>query len=393
MIWSLVLVPVLAAIAAWLFFDKKMLWWEPAITILVTIVIIFVCVKASEISQTSDTEWLGYYVAETRYYEPWDEEVTYTVTVDDGDTYDSKGNVQHHSHTETRTRIDEHGPEWTYILNSGGQVWVDKEDYERWASLWKHSEFVDMHRCYYSKNGNMYRSPFDNITEHLAPYTVEETYENRVKASGSVFKHRKLDDPKNLGLHDYPSIVEHDLRAVLGNCSRSSDADSILRRANAMLGMHKQVRMFLLLYRDLPQQTALDQETYWQGGNKNEFVLCVGLDKQDTVQWAKAFSWTEREDLKIRVAQRAMSQKKFDAVDVANFMTREVSLCFERKHFKDFSYLTVEIGWTAVVVTFVLVLLFNIGYTVYIGIRDDFKDRHLNNGLNFTKFRCFKRDR
>jgi len=393
MIWFLVIVPVLAAIASWLFFDKKMLWWDPGVSIIATIIVVFVCVRVSEISQTADTEWLGFYVAEARYYEPWDEKVTYTEEVNDGDTRDSRGRVQHNSHTEVRTRIDEHAPEWTFILNSGEEVWVDQEDYEKWKTVWKKTELVDMHRDYHSKDGDMYRVPFDNVTDHLAPYVIEEIYENRVKASGSVFKHKKIDDPKSLGLYDYPSIVEHDLQAVMGNCSRSSDADTILRRANAMLGMHKQVRMFILLYRDAPQQTAVDQESYWQGGNKNEFILCVGLDKQDSVQWAKAFSWTEREDLKVRVAQHAMNQKKFDVVETANFMTKEVSLCFERKHFRDFSYLSVEMGVAALITTIVLVLLFNIGYVVYIAVRDNFKFRRLDLRSNFTKFQFFKRSR
>ena len=35
------------------------------------------------------------------------------------------------------------------------------------------------------------------------------------------------------------------------------------------------------------------QKSYWEGGNENELVLCVGMDSlTGTVNWAQTFSWS-----------------------------------------------------------------------------------------------------
>jgi hypothetical protein len=83
---------------------------------------------------------------------------------------------------------------------------------------------------------------------------------------------------------------------------------------NALLGRKHQIRVWVLLYRDQPRDISKRQEALWKGGNKNELVICVGLNKANEFQWAEVFSWTKREDLKVSVRDYIQAQKKLDLV-------------------------------------------------------------------------------
>ena len=65
--------------------------------------------------------------------------------------------------------------------------------------------------------------------------------------------------------------------------------------------------------------------------------------------------------------------KKLDAVAIVEWLIPEVVKKFERKHFRDFKYLSVEPSLTWLVVTFVLTLIVNIGVSFYV-ILNEFEE-------------------
>jgi hypothetical protein len=84
------------------------------------------------------------------------------------------------------------------------------------------------------------------------------------------------------------------------------------------------------------------QEAYWKGGNKNELVICIGLSSQDSrVLWVSPFSWTPNRQLLVDLRRDIMEVNNYDPNQIYSVVNSKMD-SFERKHFKEFSYLTVE---------------------------------------------------
>lgn len=73
--------------------------------------------------------------------------------------------------------------------------------------------------------------------------------------------------------------------------------------------MKHQVRVWVLLFNNLPRETGLLQEAYWVNGNKNELVICIGLN-EDKIMWSHIFSWTESQTIKIELRNFIYPSKK-----------------------------------------------------------------------------------
>ena len=364
-IWFSLAIPIITAIFLFAFFKRKTLWWEFLIPFVTSIFLIFICKLTSEFTATRSTEYLSYYILTVKYYEPWDELVTYfeTHTDDKGNTY-----------TDIHTRVDYHGPEWEADLSNQDKMSISNENYVKCRDAWKNAEKIDMHRDYHSIDGDMVQSHFSGGDSTLEPVVISHWYENRVQASNSVFKFEKV-DPKNTFVYNYPSIEDNHMRAFLGECPNVDIANRLLEVANSKYGSDKQVRIMVLLFKDLPLSVGINQENYWKGGNKNEFVVCIGINSVGDITWCYPFSWTEREDLKVSVRDHILGRemKKLDAVAIVEWLIPEVVKKFERKHFRDFKYLSVEPSLTWLVVTFVLTLIVNIGVSFYV-ILNEFEE-------------------
>jgi hypothetical protein len=80
----------------------------------------------------------------------------------------------------------------------------------------------------------------------------------------------------------------------------------------------------------------------------------------------------------------------FDAVAAVDFIGPKLQESFVRKHFEDFSYLTVEPPLWAVITTYVVMLLVNGGLAVFI-VKNDFHegDRSTKLGDFFSRRRRY----
>jgi hypothetical protein len=113
------------------------------------------------------------------------------------------------------------------------------------------------------------------------------------------------------------------------------------------------------------------QEAYWKGGNKNEFILCVGV-KDKYIQWTKVISWTDREQLKVRVARKVKEMDTLSMPNVINYVAGEVRDGFVKKDFRQFDYLTVEPTETACIVALIISLLLTIGLMIF-SVEDEYE--------------------
>ena len=93
--------------------------------------------------------------------------------------------------------------------------------------------------------------------------------------------------PKLSGMDHDPVLVQPGLDASDININQQS-----IRRVNAFCGHDNQIHVFVLLFKASEGiEIAYRQRSYWKGFNKNEFVVCLGMDG-NSVKWCQPMSWT-----------------------------------------------------------------------------------------------------
>ena len=371
-IWFALLVPVVGVLLINVFWKHQVAWWESVLPIVVCAILIGVMKLSVETCQTADTEYWTGYVVEADYYEPWDEWVTETCYRTVTST-DSEGNTTEETESYDCSHSEYHGPEWWATDNNGISVAIDSQMFESFCKLFGQRQFVDMHRSYYTQDGDKYEAHWNQLFSTIVPMTHTHNYENRVQASHSLYNFRPI-DPKKCNVFEYPPMSAgffkgtnyFGIPSVLSkvNVPGQQAADTRLSAINALYGREKQIRVWMLIWG--PGSTlndAMDQEQYWKRGNKNELVLCIGLNEKNEPAWSYAFSWTEQEAVPIRAREAVESQRgqTINLVKVADDLRPLIEKEWIRKRFRDFSYLSVDPPTWSVFLTYILTALVTAG--------------------------------
>lgn len=372
-IWIAVVLPLVTTGVLFVIFNHKVTWWELGIQIVVPFLLTLGAKSCAESSQTQATEYWGSYVASAAYCEPWNEKVSCRHDIpcahpeyskdSDGRRYQS-GYKHFNDGYYHAFDVDEHGPDWTLYTSAGGSINVSEGTFANLCTQFGNKVFVNLNRHYYTRNGNKYSTEWKGEWEKLEPLTTIHTYENRVQATHNVFNFAKV-DPKDFGLYEHPGISSYRQQCVLGDAGPDHLGAKKIEYLNAVLGSSRQVRLYVLIFKNQSIQAGLDQEAYWKAGNKNEFTTCIGVDDEYNVQWCHVFSWTEVDILKIEARSFITDQKTLDVMAYANWLAKEIPEKWQRKNFKDFSYITVDPPFSAVVWTFVITLLVSLGMGVF----------------------------
>lgn len=385
-IWLALLIPVLTAGVLYVFFNKETVWWEFLIPFAVSALLILIMKLSCEAAQTSDTEYWGEKITQAVYSEPWDEKVSCRHPIScshpeyckDKDGKEYQCGYKHSNDGYYHPfDIDYHSEYWEITTEFNNSSNISKQEYERLVTKWGNKNFIDKHRSYYSIDGDWYVTYFPKVDEKIECYVSQHYYENRVQASQNVFNYQEVtDEEKKLyGLYEYPEIYQgYKQKGILGyGDTTQKTAENKVQIINAKLGPKKQVKLFVLVFRNKPEESAYYQECLWKGGNKNEFVLCIGVDDLMKVKWCKPFSFTENQDIKINSRNFVKQQEKLNLSKVADFMQIEIDKNFKRKQFVEFSYLTVEPKTWQVVLTFVLTVIVNVIVSFFL-VTNEIKD-------------------
>jgi hypothetical protein len=366
-IWFAALIPFIGAGAIFWVWNKKVAIWEALVMMVVPLGLIAGAKSCSEYSQTQATEYWGGYVTTAEFFEDWDERVSCRHPIYVTETHtDSKGHTyttQRYVGNQHSYDVDYHPEYWEVNTSVKETKEISRGFYENLCKQFGNRVFVNLHRSYHSKNGNKYVATWKYEPETIEPVTVSRSYENRVQASQSVFNFKTV-DPHDYGLYKHPPVSGFSQQVTHGP-GATAPAEKKFQYLNATLGAPKQVRLYVLVFQNQPIQAAMEQEAFWKRGNKNEFVTCIGVDKDLEVQWSHVFSWSEVEELKILARNQVMGMKKLDLVAYADWLGPQIQSKWVRKNFDDFNYLTVEPTISAVIWTFVVTLLVTVGIGVY----------------------------
>lgn len=363
------IIPIIAGI--WMFFRYKERNPEKSIVfalitgvapVILGIAVFFLMRASNGESQ----EFHGAYVVSTSYYEPWNEMVTVTKTrtVPRG----------HRNVTETYTthELRRHSEEFRYKDNLGNDKGISKQMFDEINQRMGNPEpvFRDMHRHYHTEDGDAYDRSFNGYDSCMFTLTYSESYWNPVKANPyTIFGYERMEKEEagELGLFEYSDIEESDQKCLLG--LDRPDIDRKIRELNARYGKVKQFRMYVLVFKDKGPEIAEQQKRYWCNGNKNEFIVCLGLNNRK-ISWCRAFSWADNPILEIR--SRNWFREHPDVSDLLKYPDFIKSNLNEwkRKEFKDFDYLNVDLTPTQSWIFCILVIVFTMIAVVWIDLEN-----------------------
>jgi hypothetical protein len=304
----------------------------------------------------TDVEFNGHIIVKARYYEYWSTWVQQTCSYTTTCCCDSKGsNCQTETHYYDCSYCDQNPAHWEAIDDNGNKFTISEEKYNLLKRQWSSTpQFVDLNRnidqsgsC--GVDGDMFEIRWDGKIETAEASVTTHEFTNKLKVSHSAFNFPiiKPEIAKSQGLYDYPGFYDdYKQRAVLGLDSFNIQGRDTIQRMfeffNGYMGPRFKVKVFTLLYRNKPIDIAFKQEQYWQGGNQNEFVVCIGLNDTLGVDWVKPFTWCDNKRVSVDTREDIAELGHFDRNAIYNIYNTNIRQYFHYKSFKDFNYLKFE---------------------------------------------------
>lgn len=217
-----------------------------------------------------------------------------------------------------------------------------------------------------SPDGTDLDDDFPNSVEYLQnawklgyPTASTHHYENKLQASYSLYKHDEINLEDYPGLPDYPDQVRDYIHIdrLIGSFPNKDKASITLNSWNTKLnklvddpenpGKKKSWKQVNIVVVNLGSNTTIDHgyalQDHWENGNKNDYIVSMGMDDSGNVKWIYPFSWTESQMLNIVIRDEVINTAKYeDAEDLINFIGQEVEDKFVRKEMADYEYIQIE---------------------------------------------------
>lgn len=388
LIWFNILIPIAAIMILLFRFKKQMAWWEYVLLFVIPVIAIAIAKFTSVSSQTKDHEIWNSYLTSARYVEYWSTWVDQTCSEEYACGTDSDGNTTYCTRYYDCSYCSENSAYWEAYDNIGRTYRISQTQFEMLCKKWGNRTFVDMRRSIDRSgscgvDGDAYTTKWNGVFETIVPIANKHSYKNKVQASKSVFKFQDVDsiDIAELGLFEYPSFDRWNYNPILGD--NNIYASERLRKHNARLGSLKQVHMLVAVYKNRTLESAMMQENYWQGGNKNEAILCIGLDEKK-IDWVHVISWTEEERMKIDIRDSVMNMD-YDLVNIVDYFANTVQRQYKRKEFADFDYISIQPTPRAVMITFIITLILTVGLSIFFVLNPFTFDDPANNYSGYRR--------
>lgn len=336
-----------------------------AIVFLTTFIVKYVSVK----NVVDDTEYWGYYYVKAERYEYWSSWVDQTCTRQVANGTDSKGNTTYTTETYDCSYCDKNPEHYIAYDNKGNEYDISKDFYYFLVNKWQTNEiFVELDRNIHHDgscgvDGDMLYVRWDGDPNKAHSITVEKTYTNKLQAAHTIYDFEKITktEADSFGLYDYPAINNYyEQNPIIGdNLRRFFNTEEEYNNwynqflfLNGKLGNWKEAKIFFILYPDaLTQDIAIKQENYWQGGNKNEMNICIGYNSRTgDLYWVRAFSWCEQKRIEVELREDIMTFTKFDAKtlpEMQKWINYDMIKFYQRRHFRDFNYINVDLPSSA----------------------------------------------
>lgn len=400
MIWFALLLPVISALYLAKFWEAKMVWWEFLIAIVPTILCIVIFKYSSESMVVKDVETWGNVLTQAHYYEDWDEEVpcrheipcSHTKYCEDSDGKEYSCGTQHsndgyyHSYD-----VDYHSAYWEAIDDENNIHSISESQYRDFVKRWGNKPyFTDLHRDYHSNDGDKWSVNWPSTYETHEFIASEHIWVNKIAKTDNSLRLPSVtkEEIQHYRIFEYPKIVPwKKMPGILADSGIyvSQEAQKKINWLNGSLGHKKEVRVWVLIFKNQTSESAYKQECLWQRGKQNEFTICISVDDTMKIQWASVFSWTDAELLKVEVRNYLqLEQKKLNLPVFIDVLYDKIDKQYIRKDFEQFNYLTVETPTWAVITTFVITILVNIGLGFWCVSNEFTRKNPTGDGFNYS---------
>jgi hypothetical protein len=373
--WLFIFVPVIVSVIILLFWMKKVVWWEVLLLIVPSALIILLLNTIMVSYNTSDTEYLGSYIKKVNYYEPWDERVPCRHPIYCTRTYPCGSAKSPRTCTSTYVCGHVHA----YDVDYHPEYWTKEDNYKEEYDI-SHSEFiylrklfatnqyfVELNRDYHSIDGDAYSTNWAGEPERSSVITKEGSYTNKIRASHSVFKFENITEKEvaKWSLYEYPAVTDYKQKVVLGK-KVDGRTERKLQYINGYYGPKKQFKLFVLFFKNQSMDVVNKQRSYWEGGNKNEFVVCIGVDNSGRFEWVDAFSWMSKPALEVEVEEFISRTEDVKLKKFADWLPNQVAAHWKRRDFQDFEYLQMELTETQLWWIMIILMIYNVAMSVWV---------------------------
>ncbi|MCH5223218.1 MAG: hypothetical protein J1E82_04190 [Muribaculaceae bacterium] len=314
--------------------------------------------------QILETEYLGSLVKTVHFEESWTELIETTEYKKDshGTSYAVRSVREkyhprkYYFHTTRNTKFKTDGVFYKYVLGKWGKSP---------QSLWWSGNHIKGGKRYGECCSAVYSGfeTYDN--PKWVSITEKHKYINPIKNSNSIFRFIDISnkEAKELGLYFYPEINQHDAPSILyDNFITVPDIEILnkFRRFNAAFGPQVQMRLYILIFDYMKGiEIAEKQKLFWKGGNKNEFVICLGLTSKNEVKWSYVFSWSDEQNLEVETSQWFLKNKELDLNKFYDWFLHKYKE-WKRKEFTDFNYLSIPLKLWQLLTIYIVSILENI---------------------------------
>lgn len=118
---------------------------------------------------------------------------------------------------------------------------------------------------------------------------------------------------------------------------------------------------------------AIKQKNYWDGGNKNEVVICVDVDRNSgRINWVYPFTWGENKRISIDLREDIANMETLNFTAMYHIVDKATE-GFTYRDFKQFDYLSVDPPTWEVWFVYILTLGITIGVLIY-GHQNEFEN-------------------
>lgn len=350
--WAALLIPIVALLIANYWWRRNITKWELIVPVLASLITIAISYGVIRHTSLQDVEYNGHLVTSARYYESWNTWVDQTCTETYACGSDSKGNTQYCTRTYDCSYCDDNSAQWIAYTQDGKSFQISQERYNQLKARWSATPaFVELNRriVHHGRcgvDGDAYEIRWDGQILTSENAVTEITYINILKQNHSAFSYLPMSDEEadSLGLYRYPSI--HSLykqSAILSTKFIVPDSIKIkLQYINSILGPVNKVKIFTLLFVNRPYDIAVKQEQYWQNGNRNELVVCIGIDSVGNINWTYPFSWCDNKRIIVDTRDDIGNMEVLDLNRLHVIYYKNVKEFFHYKSFEDFNYMQFE---------------------------------------------------
>ena len=314
---------------------KEFTWWEPLVTLLIVLGVIFGVNALAKNASVMFTEYWGETIVSVHEEEPYNEWISRTCSETYACGSDSKGNTKYCTRTYDCSYQNNEGPSWWSVTNSGNTYRLTEHLYDSLLIVYGTGRKSTRSRRNYSPRDRAHNSSgskfqgtkvgsHSNVYKVIWPKTdvtrkgvfTSHRYENRIKASDlTMFNIPAVteEEADSMGLYRYPDKIDpYDCPVILGK-NIDPKVQEEFRKLAAKFGPLNRLRPWVLVFEDKPAITGNYQENYWVRGNLNELVICIGVSGNE-IEWVYSFSWGLNGTLTAESASKVLELYEYSVI-------------------------------------------------------------------------------